>query len=83
MVSVQNDSQSERKEEATHLVQKLRPILPRKKRKGQEDLEDLKQEVEMDEHKVPLAEIYARLVGVGGGRGGVLDELKHLPTHLI
>ena len=44
----------------THTVQKLRPIMPRK-RKVKEELDELKQDVEMDEHKVSLPEIYARL----------------------
>jgi hypothetical protein len=49
-------------EESKHLVQKLRPVVPRKgKRKGKEELDELKQELEMDEHKVPLGELYERL----------------------
>ncbi|XP_041373035.1 sodium/potassium-transporting ATPase subunit alpha-3-like [Gigantopelta aegis] len=32
-----------------------------KKQKGKEDLDDLKQELEMDEHKLPIDELYARL----------------------
>ena len=33
----------------------------KKKKKGKEDLDDLKQELEMDEHKIPIEELYERL----------------------
>nr|KAG5691923.1 hypothetical protein BaRGS_000632 [Batillaria attramentaria] len=33
----------------------------KKKKKGKEDLDDLKQELEMDEHKIPIEELYDRL----------------------
>jgi sodium/potassium-transporting ATPase subunit alpha len=33
----------------------------KKKKKGKEDLDELKQELQMDEHKVPIEELYARL----------------------
>ena len=32
-----------------------------KKKKGKENLENLKQELEMDEHKIPIEELYERL----------------------
>ncbi|PVD27597.1 hypothetical protein C0Q70_12761 [Pomacea canaliculata] len=33
----------------------------KKKKKGKEDLDELKQELEMDEHKIPIEELYERL----------------------
>lgn len=32
-----------------------------KKKKKEDDLEDLKQELEMDEHRIPIEELYDRL----------------------
>lgn len=33
----------------------------KKKKKGQKDMEELKQELTMDEHKIPITELYSRL----------------------
>nr|XP_002737354.1 PREDICTED: sodium/potassium-transporting ATPase subunit alpha-1 isoform X1 [Saccoglossus kowalevskii] len=33
---------------------------PKKKKKGKKDLEELKQEIEIDDHKIPFDELYAR-----------------------
>lgn len=42
-------------------MQKPEASVPvKKKRKGKEDLDELKQELEMDEHKVPIEELYER-----------------------
>nr|KAG5705317.1 hypothetical protein BaRGS_010768 [Batillaria attramentaria] len=54
-------AQNANNEEGTHLVQKLRPVVPRRKRKGKEDLDELKQELEMDEHRIDMDELYERL----------------------
>ncbi|XP_025081666.1 sodium/potassium-transporting ATPase subunit alpha-B-like isoform X1 [Pomacea canaliculata] len=48
-------------EESATLMQKPEASVPvKKKRKGKEDLDELKQELEMDEHKVPIEELYER-----------------------
>jgi sodium/potassium-transporting ATPase subunit alpha len=31
------------------------------KKKGKDDMDDLKKELDMDEHKIPIEELYARL----------------------
>ena len=35
--------------------------VPKKPKKGEKDLDDLKQELELDEHKVPIEELFQRL----------------------
>lgn len=36
-------------------------VIKKKKKKGKEDLSELKKEVQMDEHKIPLDELIQRL----------------------
>jgi hypothetical protein len=39
----------------------VQPVEKKKKRKGKDDLNELKKEVQMDEHKIPLQELVQRL----------------------
>lgn len=64
-------------EGSTRLVQKLRPVVPRRKRKGKEDLEELKQELEMDEHKIDIDELYERL-GTDPNTGLTVERAKEV-----
>ena len=51
-----------------------------KKKKGKENLENLKQELEMDEHKIPIEELYERL---GTDPNTVCQFVTLLDSHLL